>query len=103
MHELAGGGELFLRNVKQPGYFSADNPISPDGVVQDGAVYTYVGSENIYEPVAAVPIEDPVQSAGPRRLWEDDHQASAIVQDRMHLPGRIQLLAGGRYDSIARP
>jgi iron complex outermembrane recepter protein len=100
MHEIAGGGELFLRSVKQPGYFSADNPISPDGVVQDGAVYTYVGSENIYQPVAAVPIENPVQSAGPRRLWEDDHQASAIMQDRMHLPGRIQLLAGGRYDSM---
>ena len=98
MHELAGGGELFLRNVRQPGYVTADSPISPDGVVQDGAVYTYVGSENIYQPVAAVPIEDPVQSAGPRRLWEDDHQASAIIQDRMHLPGRIQLLASGRYD-----
>jgi iron complex outermembrane receptor protein len=67
-------------------------------VVQDGAVYTYVGSENIYEPVAAVPMEDPVQSAGPRRLWEDDHQASAIMQDRMHIPGRIQLLVSGRYD-----
>ena len=99
-HELAAGGELFLRSVKQPGYFSFDNPISPDGVVQDGGVYTYVGSENIFQPVAAVPIEDPVQSAGPRRLWEDDRQASAIVQDRMHLPGRIQLLAGGRYDSL---
>jgi iron complex outermembrane receptor protein len=97
-HDLAGGGELFRRSVQQPGYFTLEDPISPDGVVQDGAVYAYVGSENIYEPIAAFPIESPVQSAGPRRLWEDNHQVSAIVQDRIHLPGRIQLLAGGRYD-----
>lgn len=99
-HDLAGGGELFRRSVQQPGYFSAENPASPDGLVQDGAVYTFVGSENIYQPIAPFPIESPVQSAGPRRLWEDNHQASAIVQDRMHFPGRIQLLVGGRYDSL---
>ena len=29
-------------------------PYSSDGVVQDGAVYTYVGSENIYQPIAPV-------------------------------------------------
>jgi iron complex outermembrane receptor protein len=100
VHDLAAGGELFRRSVQMPGYFSADNPVSPDGVVQDGAVYAYVGSENIYQPVAAVPIESPVQSAGPRRLWEDNHQGSWIMQDRIHLPGRVQLLAGGRYDSL---
>ena len=55
MHDLVGGGALFLRTVTQPGYFSAGNPISPDGVVQDGAVYTYVGFENIYQPISAVP------------------------------------------------
>ena len=99
-HDLAGGGELFLRNVRQPGYFSADSPVSPDGIVQDGAVYTYVGSQNVYQPITPVLIEDPVQSAGPRRLWEDNHQASALMQDRMHIPGRIQLMAGGRYDSL---
>jgi iron complex outermembrane receptor protein len=99
-HDLAAGGELFRRSVQQPGYFSADNPVSPDGVVQDGAVYTYVGSENIYEPIAAVPMEAPVQKAGPRRLWEDNHQGSWVMQDRIHLPGRIQLLAGGRYDAL---
>lgn len=100
IHELAGGGDVFRHSVQMPGYFSTDNPVSPDGVVQDGAVYSYVGSENIYEPVGSVPIEDPVQTAGPRRLWEDNHQGSAIVQDRMQLPGRIQLTAGGRYDSL---
>lgn len=99
-HDLAMGGELFLRSVQQPGYFTVDNPVSPDGVVQDGAVYTFVGSENIYQPVAPFPIESPAEQAGPRRLWEDNHQGSWIMQDRMHLPGRIQLLAGGRYDSL---
>jgi iron complex outermembrane receptor protein len=100
-HDLAGGGELFLRSVQQPGYFTFANPSSPDGVVQDGAVYTYVGSDNIYQPIAPVDLsvaEDPHESAGPRRLDLDDHQASAVFQDRIHLPGRIQLFIGGRED-----
>jgi iron complex outermembrane receptor protein len=84
IHELAGGGDLFRRSVQMP----------------DASVYSYVGSENIYEPVEAFPIESPVASAGPRVLWEENHQASAVLQDRMHLPGHIQLLAGGRYDSL---
>ncbi len=98
--DLTGDVELFLRSVHQPGFFTVADPYSPDGIVQDGAVYTYVGSENIYQPLAPVAPEDPHESAGPRRLWEDNHQASAILQDRIHLPGRIQLIAGGRYDSL---
>ena len=97
---LAFGGELFLRSVRQPGFFSVQNPYSPDGIVQDGAVYTYVGSENIYQPIATVPQENPLQSAGPRRLWEDSHQAAGILQDRIQLPGHVQLLAAGRYDRL---
>jgi iron complex outermembrane recepter protein len=93
---LAAGGEIFLRSVQQPGAPPATAP----STVQDGAVYSYVGSENIYQPLAPIPIESPLESAGPRSLWEDDHQSSAIVQDRIHLPGRIQLLAGGRYESL---
>ena len=105
--DVALGGEIFLRSVRQPGFYTVQNPYDPNGVVQDGAVYTYVGSENIYQPIASVPnpgtpnsLEDPFQSAGPRRLWVDSHQAAAILQDRIHLPGRIQLLAAGRYDSL---
>ncbi len=103
---LSFGGELFLRSVQQPGFNTIDNPYSPDGIVQDGAVYTYVGSENIYQPITTVPygtpdsLEYPVQSAGPRRLWEDSHQASGILQDRIQLPGRVQLVAAGRYDRL---
>jgi iron complex outermembrane receptor protein len=94
--DLAAGGELFLRSVQQPGAPAAN--AAP--TVQDGAVYAYVGAENIYQQMVPVPIESPLETAGPRTLWEDDHQSSAIVQDRIHLPGRIQLLAGGRADSL---
>ena len=94
--DLAGGGEIFLRSVQQPGAPPANAP----STMQDGAVYAYIGSENIYQPLAPIPIESPLETAGPRTLWEDNHQSSAIVQDRIHLPGRIQLLAGGREDSL---
>jgi iron complex outermembrane receptor protein len=105
--DITAGGVLFLRSVQEPGFYSAANPYSPDGIVQDGAVYTYVGSENIYQPIAALPppgdpnsLEYPLESAGPRRLWEDSRQSSGVIQDRIHLPARIQLIAGGRYDSL---
>jgi iron complex outermembrane receptor protein len=98
---------VFLRTVHQPGYYTAQDPYDPSGVVQDGAVYTYVGSANIYQPIAPLPppgdpnsLEPTLESAGPRRLWEDDHQASAVIEDRVHIPGRIQFIAGGRFDSL---
>jgi iron complex outermembrane receptor protein len=104
-HDLAAGGEVFLRSVQQPGYYTVDSPSTT--TIADGAAYVYVGAENIYQPMTtyAPPgnpesLEYPSVAAGPRRLWEDSHQAAAIVQDRMHLPGRIQLIAGGRYDSL---
>ncbi len=100
VHDVVAGTELFRRSVQQPGYFTVDNPTSPDGIVQDGAVYTYVGSENIYQPILPFPLESPQQTAGPRRLYEDSHQSAAVMQDRVHLPGGIQLLAGGRFDSL---
>jgi iron complex outermembrane receptor protein len=95
-HELTGGTELFRRSVQMPG---APQEGAPD-TVQDGAVFAYVGSENIYQPSIASPIEDPVQSAGPRALYEDDHQSAMVLQDRMRIPGRIQLFAAGRYTSL---
>jgi len=95
-NDVAVGGIAFLRSFQQPGQPAADAP----STVQNGSVYTYVGSENIYQPNLAFPIEDPLQSAGPRWLNEDNHQTAAVVQDRMHLPGRVVLSAGGRYDSV---
>jgi iron complex outermembrane receptor protein len=98
--DITGGGELFLRSVQQPGFYSVQSPYDPNGIVQDGAVYTYVGSENIYQPIAPILQESPLESAGPRRLWEDSHQSAGVIQDRIHIPGHIQLIAGGRFDSL---
>jgi iron complex outermembrane receptor protein len=98
--DITGGGVLFLRSVQQPGFYTVQNPYDPNGIVQDGAVYTYVGSENIYQSIAPIPQESPLQSAGPRRLWEDSHQSAGVIQDRIHIPGHIQLVAGGRFDSL---
>ena len=95
-HNLTGGGEIFLRSVQQPGA----PPLNAPPTEQDGAVYTYVGSENIFQPITPFPIESPLQSAGPRALYEDNHQSAVVMQDRIHIPGRIQLLAGGRFDSV---
>ena len=47
-----------------------------------------------------LPSRAPLAIRRPAHAWEDSHQSSGIVQDRIHLPGRIQLLAGGRYDSL---
>jgi iron complex outermembrane receptor protein len=82
-HNLVFGTELFHRVVNLPG---APGPNAPD-TVQNGAVYTYIGSENIYQPNILYPIESPVQQAGPDELADYDRQVSAIVQDRVELPG----------------
>ena len=99
-HEISGGGELFLRSVQMPGKPPAG---SPDWI-QDGSVYTWIGSENIYQPLqsfAGATNEDGVRlQAGPRTLKEDNHQSALLLQDRMLLPGHVQLMAAGRYDSV---
>ncbi len=99
-HDLTGGGVLFLRSFQQPGT-PPDN--APDWVVS-GSVYSYIGSENIYSPNAPFPGATDINGvrlqAGPRQLDEDNHQSALVLQDRIHLPGRVQLLAGGRYDSV---
>jgi iron complex outermembrane receptor protein len=100
-HDLTAGGELFLRGVQLPGA----PPLGAPDNIQDGAVYAYIGQENIYQPIAPFPIEiDPITNtpdqAGPRTIAEDNHQSSAVMQDRIHLPGGFQLLAGGRFDSV---
>ena len=104
-HEISAGGELFVRTFHQPGFYTSRS--TSTSTIADGAVYDYVGSENIYQPLAPVPppgsadsLENPLQTAGPRRLYVDSRQSSGIVEDRMHLPGRIKLIAGGRADSL---
>ena len=102
-HDITVGGELFRRSAQEPGFYTTANPVDPTGVVQDGPVYSYVGSDNIYQPITPVDLasaEVPHESAGPRRLYLDNHQASMVAQDRIHLPGRVELLVGGREDAM---
>lgn len=101
--DITAGGVVFMRSVQEPGYYQL-NQTSTD-TITDGAVYDFIGSENIYQPMTifaspgtADSLEPTYQSAGPRRLYVDSHQSAAVIQDRLHLPGRIQLMAGGRYD-----
>ena len=84
VHDLAAGGVLFRRSFQDP----------------SSSVYKYVGSENIYQPNVTFAMESPALSAGERKLNEDNHQSALVLQDRIHLPGRIQLLAGGRFNSM---
>jgi len=99
-HDISVGGELFLRSVQMPG-------APPDGApdwVQDGSVYAWIGSENIYQPLqsfdGATDSAGIRLQAGPRTLKEDNHQSALLLEDRIHLPGHVQLLAAGRYDSL---
>jgi iron complex outermembrane receptor protein len=96
-HNLVFGGSMFHRGVDLAG---SPGPDAPD-TVQDGAVYTYIGSENIYQPNISYSIESPVQQAGPLSLADFNRQASAIVQDRVDLPGHVRLTAAGRYASVS--
>ncbi len=84
-HDIVGGGALFHRTVD----------LSPT------IVYTAIGVENIYQPDAPYPIESPVQHAGPSTLSDFNHQISGLVQDHVHLPGGVALLAGGRYARVS--
>jgi iron complex outermembrane receptor protein len=96
-HSLVFGGSLFHRGVDLPGMPGPNAP----STVQDGAVYTYIGSENIFQPNVAFPIESPVQQAGPLSLADFNRQASGMVQDRVDLPGHVRITAGGRYASVS--
>ncbi|HEU5457206.1 MAG TPA: TonB-dependent receptor [Terracidiphilus sp.] len=81
-HNLVGGGALFHRSV----------------ALSSSVVYQPLGTENVYAPnIAYAP--DSLQAA-PSALADSDRQASAIVQDRMHLPAGITLLAAGRYARV---
>ncbi|MFI5097554.1 MAG: TonB-dependent siderophore receptor [Candidatus Acidiferrales bacterium] len=62
------------------------------------AVYTYVGTENIYQPEQTfVPSTD---QPGPVTLAEDTHQYALILTDHIRLPKRIDVTVGGQYDTL---
>jgi iron complex outermembrane recepter protein len=83
-HDVVAGGSLFHRSVD----------------LSSAVVYTPVGVENIYQPNISYAPEAPFQQAGPSALADFNHQASAILQERAHLPGNIALQAGGRFASV---
>ena len=87
VHDLAGGG-VCLRSVQQPSNALACR------------CTTGWARRTSINPFKPFPMESPLDSAGPRVLDEDNHQSAVVLQDRMRLPGRIQLLAGGREDSV---
>ena len=83
-HNLAFGGSMFDRAVD----------LSPS------IVYTWIGDENINQPNVMVSPESPYQQAGPSVLADFNRQSSGLIQDRVQLPGRVSLMAGGRYASV---
>ncbi len=84
-HDVAGGGSLFHRSVD----------LSPS------VVYTPLGTENLYQPNIFYAQESPYQQAGPATLADFNHQAAGILQDRVHLPGGVTALAGGRFVRVS--
>ncbi len=80
-HNLAFGGSMFDRAVD----------LSPT------IVYTWIGDENVNQPNVGVSPESPYQQAGPSVLADYNRQSSGLLQDRVDLPGRVSVMAGGRY------
>ena len=82
--DIVFGGSIFDRGVD----------LSPD------IIYNPIGVENIFLP-NVVFTEQSYTPPSPSVQADFNHQSSAILQDRITLPGRVRLTAGGRYVSTA--
>ncbi|MGC0777113.1 MAG: TonB-dependent receptor [Candidatus Acidiferrum sp.] len=94
-NDVAIGTSLQRRSVN----LALANPAVP---ADTGVVYSYVGTENIYQPEQVfqpAPPTDP-PTPGPVLLAEDTHQYALVIADHIHLPGRIDVTAGGQYDTL---
>ena len=94
-HDVAIGTSLQRRSVN----LALANPAVP---ADTGVVYSYVGTENIYQPEQVfqpAPPTDP-PTPGPVLLAEDTHQYALVIADHIHLPGRIDVTVGGQYDTL---
>ena len=94
-NDVAIGTSLQRRSVN----LALTNPAVP---ADTGVVYTYVGTENIYQPEQVfqpAPPTDP-PTPGPVLLAEDTHQYALVVADHIHLPGRVDVAVGGQYDTL---
>jgi iron complex outermembrane recepter protein len=79
-HDVVGGGSLFHRSVD----------------LASQIVYEPLGVENIYQPNISYE-QDGLKADDSQQLADFNHQASAILQERAHLPANIVLQAGGRF------
>jgi iron complex outermembrane receptor protein len=66
--------------------------------LSNSIIYNYVGTDNIYQPLQQFPVLP--GTIGPRTLQENTHQYAAVIQDRVELPGRITVSAGGQIDTL---
>ena len=82
-HKIVAGGSLFHRSVY----------LSPD------IIYAPIGIENIFAP-NQIFAEQTYVRPDPSVLADFNRQSSAIVQDRVELPGHVRVTAGGRYASV---
>jgi iron complex outermembrane receptor protein len=78
----------------------AERPANAPSTVQNGAVYLPLGVENVYKPNVVYPDLTAQYSAGPVQLVENNHQTALLAEDRISLPHGVQLIAGGRLDSL---
>lgn len=83
-HDVVGGGSLFHRSVD----------------LASQIVYEPIGVENIYQPNILYTPDDLKADTSPQ-LADFNHQASAILQERAHLPRNIVLQAGGRFVRVS--
>jgi iron complex outermembrane recepter protein len=81
-HDIVFGGSMFDRGVD----------LSPD------IIYNPIGVENVFQP-NVVFAEQSYTPPSPAVQADFNHQSSGILQDRVTLPGRVRLAAGGRYVS----
>src|SRR3569833_2361315 len=79
-HDVVGGGSLFHRSVD----------------LASKIIYEPIGVENIYQPNVSYDPNGLKAEVSPQ-LADFNHQSSAILQERAHLPRNIVLQAGGRF------
>jgi iron complex outermembrane receptor protein len=80
-HNVVAGMSLLRRSVALP-----------------TAVYDYVGTDNVYQPLKQ--FQPSPNSPGPVTLQEDSHQYAVVIEDRVELPDRITVTAGGQIDTL---
>jgi iron complex outermembrane recepter protein len=103
--DITVGGELFLRSVQQPGFYTAAESLFAQTALCRTARSTPTSARRTSTSPSRPSRQDPnslnIHSIRrPAPPVGRQPSISGVIQDRIHLPGRIQLIAGGRYDSL---